>query len=57
MSPRVHREFDFDALREQARRERAEAMHRLLVQALINVFRNAARPHRHDRGTHRRAAA
>jgi hypothetical protein len=50
-------EFDFDALREQANRERAEAVYRLLLQPLANFFRHAPRPHRHPQGTHRRAAA
>ena len=50
-------EFDLEALAEQARRERSEAVHRLLVRPLVDFFRRAARPHRHHQGTHRRAAA
>ena len=35
-------EFDFDALREQANRERAEAMYRLLLRPLAGLFRPSA---------------
>jgi hypothetical protein len=57
IAPRKLDEFDLDALAEQARRERVEAVHRLIVQPLLNLFRHAARPHRHHQGTHRRATA
>jgi len=50
-------EFDLEALREQANRERTEAIYRLLLQPLASFFRHAPRPHRHPQGTHRRAAA
>ncbi len=50
-------EFDFDALREQANRERAEAIYRLLLRPLAGFFRHAPRSHRHPQGPHRRAAA
>ncbi len=57
MSARLNREFDFAALQEQAHRERAEALYRLILQPIANFFRHAPRPHRHHHGTHRRAAA
>lgn len=50
-------EFDLEALAEQARRERSEAVYRLLILPIVNLFRHAPRPHRHRQGTHRRAAA
>ena len=50
-------EFDLEALAEQARRERTEAMHRLLVLPLLNLFRHAPRPDRRRQGPYRRAAA
>ena len=50
-------EFDLEALAEQARRERAEAVHRGLVQPLLNLFRHAPRPDRRHQGPYRRAAA
>ena len=57
IAPRKIDEFDLEAIAEQARRERAEAVHRLLVLPIVNLFRHAPRPHRHHQGTHRRAAA
>ncbi len=50
-------EFDLEALAEQARRERTEAMHRLLVQPVLDFFRHAARTDRRNQGSYRRAAA
>lgn len=69
MSPRFAlSEFDFEALKEQAHRERAEAVRRMFATAFATAFaaafaavadriRHAARSHRHPQGTHRRAAA
>jgi hypothetical protein len=58
MSPRLSlHNVDFAAVEKRARRERSEAVHRLLVQPLLNLFAHAARPDRHRQGTHRRAAA
>ncbi|HET7198265.1 MAG TPA: hypothetical protein VFI86_06335 [Burkholderiales bacterium] len=61
MSPRFAlSEFDFEALKEQAHRERAEAVRRMFAAAFATVadrIRHAARTHRHPQGTHRRAAA
>jgi hypothetical protein len=57
IAPRKIDEFDLEAIAEQARRERAEAVYRLLILPIINFFRHAPRPHRHHQGTHRRAAA
>ena len=57
IAPRKLDEFDLEALAEQARRERAEAVYRFLLQPLANLFRHAPRPHRSHPGTHRRAAA
>ena len=50
-------EFDLEALAEQARRERAEAVYRLLLQPVLNLFRHAPRTDRHRQGSHGRAAA
>ena len=57
MARRKLDEFDLEALAEQARRERSEAVYRLLILPIVNLFRHAPRPHRHRQGTHRRAAA
>lgn len=57
IAPRKLDEFDLEALAEQARRERAEAVHRLIVQPLLDLFHHAPRPDRHHQGTHRRATA
>ena len=54
---RTSAEFDLEALAEQVRREHAEAMYRLLVQPVLNLFRHASRTHRHRQGSYRRAAA
>jgi hypothetical protein len=57
MARRKLDEFDLEALAEQARRERAEAVHRLLVQPVLNLFRHAPRTDRRRQGSYRRAAA
>jgi hypothetical protein len=57
MARRKLDEFDLEALAEQAHRERAEAVYRLLLQPLANLFKRAPRPHRPHQRTHRRAAA
>ena len=57
MSPRLHPEFDFEALKEQANRERAEALYRLVLRPIADFFGHAPSPHRPHPGTHRRATA
>ena len=47
-------EFDLEVIAEQARRERAEVVYRLLLRPLVDFFRHAARPHRRHQVTHRR---
>jgi hypothetical protein len=39
------RHVDFQAIERRARRERAEAVHRLLVLPLLGLFRRAPRGH------------
>lgn len=39
---RTSAEFDLEAIAEQARRERAEAIYRLLIHPVIDFFRRAA---------------
>lgn len=46
-------EFDLEALAEQARRERAEAVQRLLVQPVLAFFRHAAGSNRRRQGSYR----
>jgi hypothetical protein len=46
------------ALEQQARRERAEAIHRLIIEPVLKLFRrHAARPHLSHPRNHRSAAA
>ncbi len=40
IAPRKTDEFDLEALAEQARRERAEAVHRLLIQPVVAFLRD-----------------
>ena len=57
MNARFSPEFDFAALREQANRERAEALHQYVIVPLIRLFSRAPRSHRRHPGTRRRATA
>ncbi len=43
MSAMSLRHVDFQAIERRARRERAEAVHRLLVRPLLGLFRRAPR--------------
>ena len=52
MSPRLHPEFDFGALKERANRERAEALYRLVLRPIADFFRHAPRSRRAHPGTH-----
>jgi hypothetical protein len=49
------RHVDFQAIERRARRERAEAVNRLLVRPLLGLFRRA--PRSHLGAAHGRAAA
>ena len=57
MNARFSPEFDFEALREQANRERAQAFHQYVIVPLIRLFSRAPRSHRRHPGTRRRATA